>query len=77
MKEKVHWEIADEGSPEDIARAVQASLLTAMIGVIDDLKKNTTIKSPGLTWEQIDYFLKSWRDKSAKIVRQAKENEIQ
>ncbi len=67
-----NFEMAESDNPEEIIAATQRSLVSAMLGVIKDLKENGRIKQPGLTWEQIEYFLTNFKDKTPTIIRQDK-----
>lgn len=68
----MRYEMAHSDNPEEIIAATQRSLVDAMRGVIKDLKADQQKlgKQPGLTWEQIDYFLVSFRDKTPKVIFQ-------
>lgn len=67
-----NFEMADSEKPEEIILATQRSLVNAMLDVLKDLKadKEKLGKQPGLTWEQIEYLLTSFREKPPTIVRQ-------
>lgn len=60
--------MASEDNPEQIILATQRALCDAMLGVIDDLR--VSHKAPGLTWDQIEFMIKGYRDKMPEIVRQ-------
>lgn len=66
------YEMASSDKPEEIILATQRSLVDSMRDVLKDLKddKEKLGKQPGLTWEQIDYFLLSYRDKTPKVIFQ-------
>lgn len=65
------FEMATADKPEEIILATQRSLVNSMRDVLKELKTDSPLgKQPGLTWEQIDYFLVSFRDKTPKIIFQ-------
>jgi hypothetical protein len=64
------YEMANLNHPEEIIMATQRSIINSMREVIEDLKKHELGKQPGLTWEQIDYFLVSFGDRKPKIIVQ-------
>lgn len=66
------FEMANSDDPAEIVAAAQRSLVDSMRDVIKSLKADQEKlgKQPGLTWEQIDYFLLSYRDKTPKIIIQ-------
>lgn len=68
----MNFEMAHSDKPEEIILATQRSLVDAMRGVIKDLEadKKKLGKQPGLTWEQIDYVLLSFREKTPKVIFQ-------
>lgn len=69
-----NFEMANSDNPEEIILATQRSLVDSMREVLKDLKadKSKLGKQPGLTWEQIDYFLLSYRDKTPRVIFQEK-----
>lgn len=64
-----NFEMAQIDKPEQIVLATQRSLVDAMRLAVNDLKadKEKLGKQPGLTWEQIEYFLMSFREKTPHI----------
>ena len=52
-------------SPHAVAQVTQKSLIGAMRRMVEDLKKD--IDAPGLTWEQLDYFLNEWGNKKFEL----------
>lgn len=68
----MNFEMANSDNPEEIILATQRSLLDSMLKVLGEIKgiANPTIQ-PGLTWDQIEYFLKSFREKAPTIIHQA------
>lgn len=69
------FEMAHSEKPEEIILATQRSLVQAMRDVVNDLKadKKKLGKQPGLTWEQIDYLLVSFRDKTPQVIFQERD----
>lgn len=67
-----NFEMAHADKPEEIIQATQKSLISAMRTAIQDLKTTVEIKQPGLTWEQIEYFLDRFEKKAPKIFFQEK-----
>jgi hypothetical protein len=70
----MNFEMAEADNPEQIIMATQRSLIESMREVLKGLKENDGQigKQPGLTWEQIDYFLVGFRDKKPTIIHQEK-----
>lgn len=64
------FEMAQADKPEEIIAATQRSLVNAMLGVLEDLKADSRINQPGLTWEQIEYFLNGFKEKVPTVIRQ-------
>jgi hypothetical protein len=60
------FEIAHTNNPEEMIISTQRSLIKSMRGVIHGLKSSFENKTPGMTWEQIDYFLDKFEEKKAK-----------
>ncbi len=60
------YESADSNKPEEIIKATQKALIQAMRNIISDMKSD--VKSPGLTWDQIDYFLETFGKKEPKVL---------
>lgn len=71
MEKNISWGVANADNPEQIIRATQESLIDGMIGFINGLKKD--LNQPGLTWEQIEYVLKKWRDKKPQVFQHSEE----
>lgn len=65
------FEMAHSDDSEEIILATQRSLLTSMQDVITGLEKD--LKVPGLTWEQIHYFLEGFKNKRPEIITQTDE----
>jgi hypothetical protein len=63
-----HFEMANDDSLEEILSAAQRSLIHSMRSVISDVRKTT--KAPGLTLDQIDYLLESFKNKKPEIIVQ-------
>lgn len=66
-----NFEMAHAEDTEGLIRATQRAILTSMQQVIADMKKD--IKAPGLTWEQIEYFLEEFKKKEPTILKQEHE----
>lgn len=62
-----HFEKANNDDPTEIIKATQRAILHSMKKVIQDLKDE--LKSPGLTWEQLDYFLNSFEQRKPIILQ--------
>jgi hypothetical protein len=60
--------IAKSESPEHIAAAVQQAFIKAMQKIVADMKAD--FKTPGLTWEQLDYLFEEFLKKKPTIVKQ-------
>jgi phosphoribosylaminoimidazole (AIR) synthetase len=56
-----HFEMIEGDSPHAVAQVTQKALITSMRKMIQDMQKD--IEAPGLTWEQLDYFLNEWGNK--------------
>lgn len=67
-----NFEMANADDPEEIIWAAQRSIIKAMKEILADAKKETNAP-PGLTWEQINYFLDMMMDKKPEIIRQTME----
>lgn len=65
-----NFEIANMNKPEEIIQATQRALIQSMQNVIQDLKKD--LNQPGLTWEQIEYFLDGYSKKIPQVITQEK-----
>lgn len=65
-----NFEMANADDPEGIIMATQRSMTVAMINVIEEIEKDQSIKTPGLTWSQLKEFIKSFGDKKPTIVVQ-------
>ena len=65
------FEMADGNNPEEIIMATQRSLIAGLRAILKDLEKS--VKSPGLTWEQIDYFLEKFGERKPEIIIQEHE----
>jgi hypothetical protein len=63
---KKSFEMAHSDDPEEIALAVQRALIASMRDVLSDVRK--TMSQPGLTWEQLDYFLMEYGKKKPIII---------
>jgi hypothetical protein len=63
--------LANPNNPEQFASAVQEAIISSMESVLNDLKKE--LKTPGLTWEQLDYFLAEYKKKIPTIITQEHE----
>jgi len=60
----------DDGARE-IARATQHALINAMLNVIAETKLE--VGAPGLTWEQLEEFLRMFKNKDVTIIIQEHE----
>lgn len=63
------FEMADANDPNDIIRAAQRSIVTAIEDVILGVKRQAPGR-PGLTWDEIAYLLKEMKNKEPKIIHQ-------
>lgn len=64
----MNFEMANGDDPEEIILATQRSLIRAIKEILVDLRKETDM--PGLTWEQLDYFLTKFGDKKPTVITQ-------
>lgn len=71
-KKLPHYEMVSKDDPEGIVLGTQKSLIHVMRQVIADFKKNPPEGRPGLTWDEIDYFLEEWGKKKPEIVFQSR-----
>lgn len=62
------FEMANSESPHGIAKAVQRAILSSMMQIISDLKRES--KAPGLTWEQLEYFFEEYKKKEPVVITQ-------
>lgn len=71
MKERI-FEMANSDNPEEIVAATQSALIKSMMEGINGIKEDFTKigNIPGMTWEQIDYFLQSFKDKKPIVINQ-------
>ena len=60
--------MANDDSKESIVKATQEAFIKTMRKIIGDMKND--FKAPGLTWEQIDYFLAEMEKKKPTIIEQ-------
>lgn len=65
---KTNWEMADGNDPEAIITATQNAVLTMMQNIIRGMKED--YKTPGLTWEQLDYFFDEMKKKKPTVITQ-------
>lgn len=64
-----NFEMANkEDGARGIAKAVQRALIGTMLEVIAEAK--VEVKAPGLTWSQLEEFLKTFMDKEVTIITQ-------
>lgn len=69
MKRKRHWAMADAGNPEQLILATQAAFVEMLKGILEDTAANMP-GIPGLTWDQIYYFLDQCAEKKPEIIHQ-------
>jgi len=66
-----NFEMADSTSVESIVEATQKAILGEMLNIINSFKKSSDFsKSPGLTWEQIEFLIEELKKKKAMIINQ-------
>jgi len=67
-----NFEMANANDPAGIIAATQRSLIEGMRGVLNDMRKSDgpLSKVPGLTWDQIDYFLVEFGKKTPTVIHQ-------
>ncbi len=66
-----NYEMAISDNPNSIVLATQRSFVKMMKGIIADVKKDS--KAPGMTWEQLEYFLDRVAEKTPTVVMQEHE----
>ncbi len=66
-----YFEMAYAEDTEEVIKATQRAVVSAMQKVIADMKGD--IKAPGLTWEQIEYFLEEFKKKEPTVIHQEHE----
>ena len=64
-----HFEVAENDDPVGLIKASQKALISTMRKLIFEIKEENT-KQPGLTWEQLDFFLNEFEKKEPKIIYQ-------
>ena len=72
---KTIWEMAEAGDTEGLVLATQRSFSRMIRDIVADLRSKT--KSPGMTWEQIDFLLSEAAEKKPKIVHQSVDMETE
>ncbi len=63
-----NFEMAHADNPEEIIKATQRSLVLMLKDVVSDFKRE--LKTPGLTWAEIEYLLKLVEEKQPTIITQ-------
>lgn len=66
-----NFEMANADNPEEMIMATQRSIIKCAKEVLGNIRKDT--KAPGLTWEQLDYFLDQLANKKPTIIHQEHE----
>lgn len=66
-----NFEMAHADDPAEIIKATQKAIISSMKEVLAGFKND--IGGPGLTWEQLDYFLNQYAKKDPKIITQDRE----
>ena len=65
----MEFEMAQADKPEEIVKATQKALLRSMRNVISELRSMRP-GLPGLLWEEIEFFIDQFENKTPKIVHQ-------
>ena len=68
-----HFEVANADDPEELIKAAQRAVISSMKRVLADFKNDVNMKAPGLTWEQLEYFLDEFAKKEPEIIKQEHE----
>lgn len=66
-----NFEMANADDPDEIIKATQAAVMTALIGLIAGLKKDMGGQGP--TWESLEYLLEEFAKKKPTIIKQEHE----
>jgi hypothetical protein len=62
------FEMANGNDPEEIILATQRSLIEGLRNILKDVQKD--VKTPGLTWQQLDELLVMFGNKKPTIIVQ-------
>ena len=65
-----NFETANMNKPEEIIQATQKALIQSMQNVVKDLQKE--LNQPGLTWNQLEFFLEGYLKKIPQVITQEK-----
>lgn len=70
----IEFEMASSHDPADIIAAAQRSMVKAMLNIIIilEIKNSPETKAPGLTWEQLEYFIREFGKQKPKVVIQSR-----
>jgi hypothetical protein len=71
MKKDTKFEMAYSNDPHGIAKAVQAGVLGSMQDVLRGMA--TDNKLPGLTWDQLNWFIEEFKKKDPVVIEQGDE----
>lgn len=63
------FEMVDSGDPEELVLAVQKALFEALQDSLNRLK-NEMDGRPGLTWEQLEFIIDTFKARNPVIIRQ-------
>lgn len=64
----INYEMASADSPEELIYATQRSIFVAIQDSLAQLKGELGV--PGLTWEQIEFFIECCKEKKPTIIYQ-------
>lgn len=71
MNKNVSFQMASSDNPEEIIHATQISVLEGLQSLFQDLKNTDELKGQGgLTWQQLDITLETYKKKKPKIIFQ-------
>lgn len=62
------FEMANGDKPEEIVLATQRALCSSMRKIMAEMRKD--VGGPGLTWEQIEYFIQEFEKRQPRIIMQ-------
>lgn len=65
----MNFQMANADNPEELIVAAQKALVASMRDVFSKMKKDIH-PVPGLTWDQLEYFLNEFEKKKPTIVTQ-------
>lgn len=66
-----NFEMAHSDNPDELIKATQRAMIASMKDVLIHMRQD--LGAPGLTWEQLDFFLEEFKKKEPVVIKQANE----